>query len=683
MPQVALATGQPAHDARALWRIAPVAVGARLLAARGRRVRRRKSSSHFDSDVEVAKDGELTVTETLRVQAEGSAIRHGIYRDFPLTFRDAGGTLREVDFQPARRRARRSSRALFTPSATHGIIRIYAGDKDVAIRPGEHTYVFRYRTGRQIRWFDGKPELNWNVTGNFWRFPILCGDLSPATCRRRAPGALDRLHRPRRRARHRLARRSRSLLARSPSRPRGRCARRGSTVVAEIARRRGRAAEREYAAVVPTVRQPPMDFRRRRLRRLCSIYYFAAWEAVGRDPKRGTIIPLFHPPQGHFAGARQLHPQLGLRAREVARVHGGGAVARGARPRSFRRHRRRADAEIDRQGTAPAVSAALPAGEARDLHLGEDRGRRRHDREAPMAKRSPRSATSSPRASRAESRNRFFRRNLGYVVAGLAMTVAVVDRRRHASAACRTRTFPSWSGCGFGGFIARHVRDADAASAIRRRSEIRRPRALRHVARLCCRIRFDLDFSSIPGCSRTASATRCRLLWSLVIEHYPFPLRAGDGVHHGQRTVLSSDAGADRARPPDHGPTRGLQALSRNRGSRPPQSCSAPEITAERFEALLPYAVALDVEKPWSDAFAAALRRAHPGEADPMYQLPAGLEQRRRLVGQRFRQRSFVFGGGHQRRLGERRAGLVRFVRFFRRRWRFGGGGGGGGGGGW
>jgi hypothetical protein len=24
-----------------------------------------------------------------------------------------------------------------------------------------------------VRWFDGKPELNWNVTGNFWRFPIM------------------------------------------------------------------------------------------------------------------------------------------------------------------------------------------------------------------------------------------------------------------------------------------------------------------------------------------------------------------------------------------------------------------------------------------------------------------------------------------------------------------------------
>ena len=44
----------------------------------------------------------------------------------------------------------------------------------------------------------------------------------------------------------------------------------------------------------------------------------------------------------------------------------------------------------------------------------------------------------------------------------------------------------------------------------------------------------------------------------------------------------------------------------------------APEITTERFEALLPYAVALDVERPWANAFASALARAHPGDADPM-----------------------------------------------------------------
>jgi hypothetical protein len=46
----------------------------------------------------------------------------------------------------------------------------------------------------------------------------------------------------------------------------------------------------------------------------------------------------------------------------------------------------------------------------------------------------------------------------------------------------------------------------------------------------------------------------------------------------------------------------------------PRLNMQAPEITIERFEALLPYAVALEAEEPWSNAFAAAFSRAHPGE---------------------------------------------------------------------
>jgi uncharacterized membrane protein YgcG len=42
-----------------------------------------------------------------------------------------------------------------------------------------------------------------------------------------------------------------------------------------------------------------------------------------------------------------------------------------------------------------------------------------------------------------------------------------------------------------------------------------------------------------------------------------------------------------------------------------------PEITTERFEALLPYAVALDVEKPWANAFQKALARAYPNDPNP------------------------------------------------------------------
>src|SRR5687768_14288516 len=46
----------------------------------------------------ITPDRQLTVTASIRVRAEGSEIRSGIYRDFPLTFRDAGGKLHEVGF---------------------------------------------------------------------------------------------------------------------------------------------------------------------------------------------------------------------------------------------------------------------------------------------------------------------------------------------------------------------------------------------------------------------------------------------------------------------------------------------------------------------------------------------------------------------------------------------------------
>ena len=40
------------------------------------------------------------------------------------------------------------------------------------IGAGEFTYRITYHTDRQIRFFSGYDELIWNVTGNFWNFPI-------------------------------------------------------------------------------------------------------------------------------------------------------------------------------------------------------------------------------------------------------------------------------------------------------------------------------------------------------------------------------------------------------------------------------------------------------------------------------------------------------------------------------
>ncbi|MBX5161280.1 DUF2207 domain-containing protein [Rhizobium sp. NZLR8] len=125
----------------------------------------------FASDIVLEKSGAMTVTETITVDAEGNQINHGIFRDFPLYFTDAAERRRSVDFNMVSVQRDGADEPWHTESISGGI-RIYAGSADVRVTPGRHRYVFTYRTNRQIRYFDDHAELYWNVTGNGWIFPI-------------------------------------------------------------------------------------------------------------------------------------------------------------------------------------------------------------------------------------------------------------------------------------------------------------------------------------------------------------------------------------------------------------------------------------------------------------------------------------------------------------------------------
>ena len=51
----------------------------------------------YDVEIDIQTDGSLEVTEHITVRAEGSQIRRGIYRDFPLTFEDDQGAYDQKD----------------------------------------------------------------------------------------------------------------------------------------------------------------------------------------------------------------------------------------------------------------------------------------------------------------------------------------------------------------------------------------------------------------------------------------------------------------------------------------------------------------------------------------------------------------------------------------------------------
>jgi uncharacterized membrane protein YgcG len=50
--------------------------------------------------------------------------------------------------------------------------RIKIGQADILLNHGIHTYIIEYSIENQIRFFDGYDEIYWNVTGNEWNFAI-------------------------------------------------------------------------------------------------------------------------------------------------------------------------------------------------------------------------------------------------------------------------------------------------------------------------------------------------------------------------------------------------------------------------------------------------------------------------------------------------------------------------------
>jgi len=248
----------------------------------------------FDSDILVARNGTLTVTETIAVYANGERIQHGIYRDFPTRYTDRNGARVHVRFDVTAVTRDGQSEPYTTESIDNGV-RVKIGDKDTLVSAGPHVYTLTYMTARQIGFFAKYDELYWNVTGNGWVFPIQKASAtihlpsgahitqnayytgpqgSTATNAQANTFSADTIHF-------------------NTTAPLG--AYEGLTVAVGFAK----------GAVIPP---SPDELRRDFIIDNASaivallglfalaIFYLVSWWHHGRDPKRGTIIPLFAPP---------------------------------------------------------------------------------------------------------------------------------------------------------------------------------------------------------------------------------------------------------------------------------------------------------------------------------------------------------------------------------------------------
>jgi len=140
-----------------------------LLPQRGLAAQERIAS--YDSKVEILRDGTLDVTERIVVFAEGQQIRRGIYRDYPTRYADRFNNRVKVDLEVIGVERNGRPEPWFTERMSNGI-RINTGNDDFLTVPAEYTYTLRYRTTRQLGFFDDHDELYWNAIGTGWVFPI-------------------------------------------------------------------------------------------------------------------------------------------------------------------------------------------------------------------------------------------------------------------------------------------------------------------------------------------------------------------------------------------------------------------------------------------------------------------------------------------------------------------------------
>lgn len=265
----------------------------------------------FHSDITLQDDSSLQVTETITVIATGGQIRHGIYREFSTRYRDAFNNRYVVGFQMLSAMRDSVDESYRVEDYSNGK-RIYLGNPNAVVRPGRHVYTITYATNRQLGFFKDHDELFWNVTGLGWGFSVQHASatvhLPPSI-----PASdvqLSGFTGPQGSRESELnAERDEAAFQFETTRPLG--PHEGLSVL--LMWPKGYFTEPTFAEKLE------FFFRDNRDALLLTIgflvlllYYLIAWSAVGRDPERGVIMPLYQPPQALSPAAMRYLMRMGF-----------------------------------------------------------------------------------------------------------------------------------------------------------------------------------------------------------------------------------------------------------------------------------------------------------------------------------------------------------------------------------
>ncbi len=269
----------------------------------------------FHSEIAIQPDSSLIVEERIRVRAEGQRIRRGIYRDFPTRYSTRLGGSRTVGFELLETLRDGQPEASRIESRGNGL-RIYLGRADLFLQPGEYEYRIRYRTTRQLGFFEDHDELYWNVTGNGWAFPI-----EQASARVELPAEVD----------------PQELKLDGFTGPQGSTERFLTSYIEDgrhvyfettqpLAPREGLTLVLGWPKGLVAPHSETEAFYADNRHNLVAggtllavlIYYLLAWRRVGRDPESGVIAPLYRPPEGLSPASMRYLTRMGYDNRAFA-----------------------------------------------------------------------------------------------------------------------------------------------------------------------------------------------------------------------------------------------------------------------------------------------------------------------------------------------------------------------------
>lgn len=252
--------------------------------------------TNFDSAAVLGKDGTVTVTETITADMPGGG--HGMFREIPFAVKLPSGQI--VKMPPDVLEVTLDGEAVSstdTELLPSSVLRIYMRDTAKTLEKGEHTFSLTYAMPYMVGYFADYDELNWNVTGNLWAVPI-----EKAGYRLFLPegAVVDRvsswLGEPGSREDSVLSSKSeddgqpviifQAQRALSP----------GEGLTCAVSWNKGVVAQPEVPEQVVSSWALWADMAMLAVALLVWGYFAVVWWLFGKDPAKGVCVPLFYPP---------------------------------------------------------------------------------------------------------------------------------------------------------------------------------------------------------------------------------------------------------------------------------------------------------------------------------------------------------------------------------------------------